>query len=628
MGGDVSTQLNGTITMDTSDAQEGLSNFNDYLNQTESIISGIIGADILETIAGQIEDIGAAAFTSAGQLQNIGVNMQYAFGSQADNMTQALNKLQTQLPETNIQIEQTAVALKNAGESNSDIIKSISSIGDITSATSKSFSDIANNAQSVGQILANAFNRGTIQSRQLLQLNQQMPGLYAAITQEINKLPLGLGSVESVKATQTQTNAVATATQNLAKYKAEMQTDQEQLQILQQNLTNNGQVVADYQTKIQNATAALNLLGQEHVYGAINVQKQQDAINSAQESLTSLQQGLAKAQDTSSQTEAIQKEQTAIANLSDEITKAGTTIQEPAEYVKATIGDLTSTTTAIQIPASVLKNAINDVGGKYAGAANAQLNTLNGTLDLLKKGFTEVGQGILGFDAATNTVVKGGAFDSIQNAAKTLLGFLNDNKAAIISFGQYMVSVFTQQVAPSLEQGFSWILSHKQEIAEFAEELIKDFGAFTAYMIKNGLPMLEGLAQDFIKLEPLIQVVLDLLGKLSDIVSFLASKGNALNAAGSSLYGGLPGGLIGSISHFASGTDSAPGGLALVGENGPELVNLPQGSSVSPTGQGAGTTSVVINNPTVQNEAMLQQMINQITVALGRQNYLAKLGAI
>jgi hypothetical protein len=41
--------------------------------------------------------------------------------------------------------------------------------------------------------------------------------------------------------------------------------------------------------------------------------------------------------------------------------------------------------------------------------------------------------------------------------------------------------------------------------------------------------------------------------------------------------GALAGGAIGM---FASGTDNAPGGLSLVGENGPELVVLPQHSSV------------------------------------------------
>lgn len=38
------------------------------------------------------------------------------------------------------------------------------------------------------------------------------------------------------------------------------------------------------------------------------------------------------------------------------------------------------------------------------------------------------------------------------------------------------------------------------------------------------------------------------------------------------------------IPGFAGGTNYAPGGVALVGENGPELVNLPQGSRVTPNG--------------------------------------------
>jgi hypothetical protein len=35
---------------------------------------------------------------------------------------------------------------------------------------------------------------------------------------------------------------------------------------------------------------------------------------------------------------------------------------------------------------------------------------------------------------------------------------------------------------------------------------------------------------------------------------------------------------------FAGGTNFAPGGLAVVGERGPELVNLPRGSQVIPHG--------------------------------------------
>lgn len=77
-----------------------------------------------------------------------------------------------------------------------------------------------------------------------------------------------------------------------------------------------------------------------------------------------------------------------------------------------------------------------------------------------------------------------------------------------------------------------------------------------------------------------------ILSKLADL---------ALNSLFDSLFqprsgsasGGLFGGLFSSIGSFitgsfASGTNSAPGGLAWVGERGRELVNLPKGSQVVP----------------------------------------------
>lgn len=64
--------------------------------------------------------------------------------------------------------------------------------------------------------------------------------------------------------------------------------------------------------------------------------------------------------------------------------------------------------------------------------------------------------------------------------------------------------------------------------------------------------------------------------------------------------GGGGSGLLNLIPHFASGTNFAPGGVSLVGERGPELVNLPRGSQVVPNHRlsGGGSTSIVINNNT------------------------------
>jgi hypothetical protein len=71
------------------------------------------------------------------------------------------------------------------------------------------------------------------------------------------------------------------------------------------------------------------------------------------------------------------------------------------------------------------------------------------------------------------------------------------------------------------------------------------------------------------------------------------------------LFGGFGGGAASSITvgnqsfpKFAGGTDFAPGGMALVGERGPELVNLPRGSQVIPNHvarAGGSSGGVVVN---------------------------------
>jgi hypothetical protein len=65
------------------------------------------------------------------------------------------------------------------------------------------------------------------------------------------------------------------------------------------------------------------------------------------------------------------------------------------------------------------------------------------------------------------------------------------------------------------------------------------------------------------------------------LAEMLSSVASALaNSAFNSLFGNAFEGLSGVLG-FANGTLSAPGGLALVGERGPELVNLPRGAQVN-----------------------------------------------
>lgn len=76
----------------------------------------------------------------------------------------------------------------------------------------------------------------------------------------------------------------------------------------------------------------------------------------------------------------------------------------------------------------------------------------------------------------------------------------------------------------------------------------------------------------------------DNLGKLatpSATPAIPAVAPTATAPAGGNIFSSLFGGIF-KLFGFADGTDFAPGGVAMVGERGPELVNLPRGSQVVP----------------------------------------------
>ncbi|MBX4884045.1 hypothetical protein HJA90_10665 [Rhizobium bangladeshense] len=93
------------------------------------------------------------------------------------------------------------------------------------------------------------------------------------------------------------------------------------------------------------------------------------------------------------------------------------------------------------------------------------------------------------------------------------------------------------------------------------------------------------------------------LGQLGNTLSSGATAGGGSSGGGlwgwlTSLFGGGSS-TVGSASSafnvrgYASGTDFAPGGVAMVGEDGPELVNLPRGSQVIPTSR----TKALLSGP-------------------------------
>jgi hypothetical protein len=83
----------------------------------------------------------------------------------------------------------------------------------------------------------------------------------------------------------------------------------------------------------------------------------------------------------------------------------------------------------------------------------------------------------------------------------------------------------------------------------------------------------------------------DFIGILGGVVNLLSSLGG-MGVFGKGMQASVA--AFNKVPAFAGGTSFAPGGLALVGERGPELVNLPRGSQVYPTGTGPGGGSMQV----------------------------------
>lgn len=108
-------------------------------------------------------------------------------------------------------------------------------------------------------------------------------------------------------------------------------------------------------------------------------------------------------------------------------------------------------------------------------------------------------------------------------------------------------------------------------------------------------------------------------GLLGSLFSAFIGGGSSGAPASSSILSGF------NIKGYASGTSFAPGGMAMVGENGPELVQLPRGSRVYPTGKGpGGSYNITINPPAGMSRQsasqFAQEVGNKIAAVTARNN--------
>ena len=202
--------------------------------------------------------------------------------------------------------------------------------------------------------------------------------------------------------------------------------------------------------------------------------------------------------------------------------------------------------------------------------------------------------------------------------------YRESERAAIEYQNNLMVTSWHQAMVDMMMSSFNFYAAFKAQI----DSINTSTSAAFQYMftnigtgwqvLANGMTMIAvGIRDSFIKvvsdmaahwlMQHVIMQAITLAWKVLEIGAAAAvAAARAAAASAWSLWGAIAiGAAIGlgvmaMANKFASGTENFKGGFALVGEQGPELVNLPRGSNV----YRAGETASIINNSRSSNSSM------------------------
>jgi len=132
-----------------------------------------------------------------------------------------------------------------------------------------------------------------------------------------------------------------------------------------------------------------------------------------------------------------------------------------------------------------------------------------------------------------------------------------------------------------------------EQLTAFFESLAVEIGVAFGEALGNAIAGTGSIKGVFQSLFSVVGAALQRLGavfiKSAAIIKKIESviiKNPALAIAGGIALVAL-GSVLKNVSAFAVGTRNAPGGLALVGERGPELISVPRGAQVTPAAQTA-----------------------------------------
>lgn len=214
--------------------------------------------------------------------------------------------------------------------------------------------------------------------------------------------------------------------------------------------------------------------------------------------------------------------------------------------------------------------AIAVIGGLIAigYAVYSNWESITGMLSSLWNGFKDIASGV--WEGISN------ALSSIWEGLKSVASSVWEGIVAVLTIAWNFITApykllweVIKQVSQGIAEVFNWLYDGIQSVWDGI------VGAFTwAYDTITGIwdSLTSGLSAGF-------SVISDAIGWLTQLLGFGGS------------------GVEVDMNTHARGTSFAPGGLSLVGEEGPELVNLPRGSRVFTANE---TASMLGNNSSSQ----------------------------
>jgi hypothetical protein len=164
-----------------------------------------------------------------------------------------------------------------------------------------------------------------------------------------------------------------------------------------------------------------------------------------------------------------------------------------------------------------------------------------------------------------DTAVKKAVMSRTTGPAK--IGNKTDVVAALIG-GGFGKDKLAPDIIPDVTKGLGYAETAVEHLSKSFDDMFTNIGGGFKGMVDAMVSSLEKLAAQLIG-KAALYAVLQLIFPGSDMA--VAALSNLRS------FVGTPG--------YANGTNFAPGGLSLVGERGPELVNLPRGSQVIPGGR-------------------------------------------